>query len=57
MFLIARDRDHEVVPEFPSAVLASLELAGVLTTDRDSVFESATEGSIADALRQTTLEF
>jgi ATP adenylyltransferase-like protein len=56
IFLIPRDRNHEVVSEFSTAVLASLELAGMLITDRESVYEETNQDQIDSALRRTTLE-
>lgn len=55
VFMFARDRENEVVAEFPSAVLASLELVGLLLTDRQDVYTSVTADDICGALSRTTI--
>lgn len=55
VFLIGRDINNEVVADFPSGFIASMELAGrVVTADRD-VYRTMTFRRLSRAIRATTL--
>lgn len=57
IYLIPRNVEHEIVEEFPAAVMASMEIAGkFITADRD-LYERARQGrlDLNSALRKTTL--
>lgn len=56
IFLIPRDRYHEVLAQFPTGVLASMEMAGKAITDDERVFACVTLEEIVNALRLTTLK-
>lgn len=54
-YLIARDANHEVVPEFRSGVLACAELAGMFVTSSADVFADLAVQHVETAMRKTTL--
>jgi hypothetical protein len=55
-YLIPRNINHEVVQEFPSGILASMELLGVAITTERSFFQQADWPTIQTALQKSTLE-
>lgn len=55
IFLIPRKADHEVVPEFPGGVVASMELAGKIITGDQDVFNRINSDSIRTVFGKVTL--
>lgn len=53
--LIARNSEHEVVQEFPSGVLAGMELSGRAITTEESFYRFADWATIQTALHKSTL--
>jgi hypothetical protein len=54
-YLVPRDPEHEVVEEFPGAVLASMEIAGRVITGDRNIFNDFSADTLARALRKSTL--
>ncbi len=54
-FLFARNTEHEVVQEFPSGILAGMELAGRPITTEESFYRSANFHVLRTALEKSTL--
>jgi hypothetical protein len=54
-YLIARNSEHEIVDEFPDAVLAGMELAGKPITSNQGFYQRATWPTIETALQKSTL--
>lgn len=55
IYLIPRNPDHEVVEEFPSGAIASMELAGKMITSDYQLYENMDDGRLRRALKKTTL--
>jgi len=55
IFLVPRTAEHEIVSEFPSGVLATMEIAGkIIAVDRRT-YENVEESQIESALRKVTI--
>lgn len=54
-YLISRNSEHEIVDEFPGAVLAGMELSGKLITSHQDFYQRATWSTIQTALQRSTL--
>jgi hypothetical protein len=56
IFLVPRAAEHEIVSEFPSGVLATMEIAGKIIAPDRRTYESAELGQIESAFRKTTID-
>lgn len=55
--LIPRNSTHEVVEEFPTGILASMELAGKIITVDEKLYDSINFDTVQAAFRKTTVGF
>lgn len=55
--LIPRDPSHEVVAEFPTSVIASVELAGKIITIDRNVYDNISYAMIQKAFQKTTVPY
>jgi hypothetical protein len=55
LYLFPRNADHEVVEELPGGVVASMELAGMVITGQQQIFDGVTDEILARALNKVTL--
>jgi hypothetical protein len=55
IYVVPRNPEYEVVGEFPGAVMASMEFAGLVITGNRDLFENLTAERLAGAMAKTTL--